>query len=91
MSLQAVPKLDYGGASGVDCLRSLRQDFTVALDQSDWDKIQILDQACVALIDKIIAANKNDLNALLLVLGELKNVYKNMIMQCKYEVNSIVH
>ena len=91
MSLQLVPELDYSGASGVDCLRSLRQDFTVALDQSDWDKVRVLDQACVALIDKIIAANKNDLHALLLVLAELKNVYKNMIMQCKYEVNSIVH
>ena len=91
MSLHLVRELDYRGATGIQYLRCLQQDLIVALSQSDWNKVKFLDQACRVLIDRVIAANKDDADALILVLAELKKVYKNMIMECKYEVNSIAY
>ena len=91
MSLQLATELDYSGMTGIDYLRCLRQDLNAALYKGDWDKIRFLDQACAVLVDKVIAANKDDVKGLALALKELKNVYENMIMQCKYEVNSIAH
>lgn len=91
MALRLESELDYNGVTGVNYLRCLRQDLAAALQQGDWDKVRFLDQACAVLVDRVIAANKTDVNALILALKELKNLYAKMIMQCKYEVNAIVH
>lgn len=91
MALQLERDLDYSGPTGVNYLRCLRQDLASALQESDWEKVRFLDQACAVLVERVIAANKGDVHALILALGELKNVYAKMIMQCKCEVNAIVH
>lgn len=91
MALQLEDELDYSGPKGINYLRCLKQDLAGALQESDWSKVRFLDQACAILVERVIKANKGDTNALVLALAELKNVYAEMIMQCKYELNSIVH
>lgn len=91
MALQLERDLDYSGPTGVNYLRCLQQDLASALQESDWDKVRFLDQACAVLVERVIAANRGDAHTLVLALNELKSVYAKMIMQCKFEVNSIVH
>lgn len=91
MGLQLERDLDYSGHTGVNYLRCLQQDLAAALQESDWDKVRFLDQACAVLVERVIAANRGNGPALVLALNELKNVYARMIMQCKYEVNSFAH
>jgi len=62
-----------------------------ALEEQDWDRIRQLDQRCVMLIDRVIAANKGNPAAISDALKELKGVYASLIVQCKQEVASMVH
>lgn len=91
MALQLERDLDYSGPTGVSYLRCLRQDLAAALQESDWEKVRFLDQACAVLVERVIAANKGNAHTLVLALDELKSVYAKMIMQCKCELNAIVH
>ncbi|EIK45920.1 hypothetical protein O59_001559 [Cellvibrio sp. BR] len=67
-------------------MRSLQQALTVALQQEDWERIRHLDRVCVVLIDRVIAANRNDKSTLIRALSELKGVYAGLIAQCRQEV-----
>ncbi|QEY14386.1 hypothetical protein D0B88_12440 [Cellvibrio sp. KY-YJ-3] len=67
-------------------MRSLQQALTVALQQEDWERIRHLDRVCVVLIDRVIAANRNDKSTLIRALSELKGVYAGLIAQCQQEV-----
>ena len=91
MSLQLVGDLNYNGMDGVLHMRRLQKDLAVALGQEDWSKVRRLDQACVVLIDKVVAANKGDNGALVLALSELKDVYAGLIMQCQCEVAAMAY
>lgn len=91
MSLQLVQELDYAGQSGVAQVRGIQAALNRALDKEDWALVRRLDQACVVLIDRVIAANQDDANALMMALSELKGVYANLIVQCKREVASMAH
>jgi hypothetical protein len=91
MSLHALDNLNYSGNSGVYLVRQLQQNLTLALQQEDWQQVRRLDQACASLIEKVIAANKDDGSALVMALSELKGVYSSLIVQCKREVASMAH
>ena len=67
-------------------MRSIQQALTVALQQEDWERIRHLDRVCVVLIDRVIAANRNDKTTLIRALSELKGVYAGLIAQCQQEV-----
>lgn len=67
-------------------MRSIQQALTVALQQEDWERIRHLDRVCVVLIDRVIAANRNDKTTLIRALSELKGVYVGLIAQCQQEV-----
>ncbi len=86
MALHLVATQDYSGTAGVLQVRNLQHELGMALANEDWTRVRRLDQTCLVIIDKVIAANKGDGNALVLVLSELKDVYAGLILQCHHEV-----
>ena len=86
MTIQLVSAPEYRGQSGIMAMRSLQQELTEALRVEDWAKVRHLDRICVVLIDKVIAANRDDKSTLVCALSELKGVYAGLIAQCQREV-----
>ena len=91
MSVKLVEAINYSGRSGILQVRRLQKALNFAVEMEDWDSVRKLDQSCVMLIDKVIAANKDDVEALSQALNELKGVYASLIVQCKCEVASMAH
>lgn len=86
MGLAAVPSVDYQGDSGVCQVRQLQRELVQALRSEDWLRVRELDRACAGLVDRVIAANREDGTALVMALSELKGVYANLIDRCHNEV-----
>lgn len=86
MRIQLVSAPDYRGQAGVLAMRNLQQELTKAQQAEDWGKVRHLDRICVLLIEKIIAANRDDKLLQVVVLSELKDVYAKLLAQCHYEV-----
>lgn len=86
MTLRLVPEPDYAGEAGVMAMRSVQRALTTALQHEDWERIRHLDRICVLLIDRVIAANRDDKTTLVRALSELKGVYAGLIAQCQQEV-----
>ncbi|HEX7762675.1 MAG TPA: hypothetical protein VF433_03595 [Cellvibrio sp.] len=86
MTLRLVPEPDYAGEAGVMAMRSVQRALTTALQHEDWERIRHLDRVCVLLIDRVIAANRDDKTTLVRALSELKGVYAGLIAQCQQEV-----
>lgn len=86
MNIQLVPTPEYQGEAGIDAMRSLQLELNKALQVEDWDKVRHLDRICVVLIDRVIAANRDDKTTLVRALSELKGVYAGLIAQCQREV-----
>ena len=86
MSIQLVSAPEYRGEAGIMAMRELQQELTKALRLEDWEKVRHLDRICILLIDKVIAANRDDKSTLVCALGELKGVYAGLIAQCQREV-----
>lgn len=86
MSIQLVSAPEYRGEAGIMAMRELQQELTKALRVEDWEKVRHLDRICILLIDKVIAANRDDKSTLVCALGELKGVYAGLIAQCQREV-----
>ncbi len=86
MTIQLVPSPEYRGQEGIMAMRNLQQELTKALRAEDWEKVRHLDRICVVLIDRVIAANRNDKSTLVCALSELKGVYAGLIAQCQREV-----
>jgi len=91
MQLHLVRPANYSGEAGLLHVRRLQEELNKALAEANWSQVRRLDQACAVLIDKVIAANQEDEQALAAALGELKGLYANLIVQCKREVASMVH
>jgi len=91
MSLQLVATPSYEGEAGILAMRCLQRELTAALQADDWDRVRRLDSICVLLIEKVIAANRDDKTTLVLALSELKGVYAGMIAQCQREVAAIAN
>ena len=91
MPLHLVEPVSYVGTAGVLQVRNLQRALNLALEQEDWAQLRRLDQTCAQVIDKVIAANENDGKALASALGELKDVYASLIVQCKREVAAMAH
>ncbi len=72
--------------AGVLQVRNLRRDLSLALEREDWLMVSRLDRACVVLVDNVIAASKDDSNALILALSELKEVYAGLLIECNHKV-----
>jgi flagellar protein FliT len=86
MTIQLVSAPEYRGEAGIMAMRYLQQELTRALQREDWGKVRHLDRICILLIDKVIAANRDDKSTLVCALGELKGVYAGLIAQCQREV-----
>lgn len=86
MAIQLVSAPDYHGQAGVMAMRGLQQELNKALQLEDWARIRHLDRICVLLVDKVIAANRDDKTTLVCALSELKGVYAGLITQCQREV-----
>lgn len=86
MSIQLVSAPEYRGEAGIMAMRELQEELTKALRLEDWEKVRHLDRICILLIDKVIAANRDDKSTLVCALGELKGVYAGLIAQCQREV-----
>jgi flagellar protein FliT len=86
MAIKLVSAPDYCGQAGILAMRNLQQELTKALQAEDWDSVRHLDRICVVLIDKVIAANRDDKSTLVCALSELKGVYAGLIAQCQREV-----
>lgn len=89
MTVKMLADLDYSGDAGVNQVRLLQQSLSRALKQQEWLEVRRLDNACAALIEKVIAANNHDARALVLALNELKGVYSNLITGCQQKVASM--
>lgn len=86
MTIHLVATPEYHGNAGIVAMRGLQQELAKALQADDWERIRHLDRICVVLIDKVIAANRDDKTTLVRALGELKGVYAGLIAQCQREV-----
>lgn len=86
MAIQLVSAPEYHGQAGIMAMRGLQQELNKALKAEDWDRVRHLDRICVLLIDKVIAANRDDKSTLVCALSELKGVYAGLIAQCQREV-----
>ena len=86
MAIRLVSTPEYTGEAGIMAMRNLQQELARALQVEDWEKIRHLDRICAVLIDKVIAANRNDKTTLVCALNELKGVYAGLIAQCQREV-----
>lgn len=86
MAIKLVAAPEYRGQAGILSMRGLQQELTKALRAEDWEKVRHLDRICVVLIDRVIAANRDDKSALVCALSELKGVYAGLIAQCQREV-----
>lgn len=86
MAIYLVPTPDYRSEAGVMAMRNLQQELALASQEEDWECVRHLDRICVVLIDKVIAANRDDKSALVSALGELKGVYAGLIARCQREV-----
>ncbi len=86
MAIQLVSAPEYHGQAGIMAMRGLQQEIAKALQAEDWDSVRHLDRICVLLIDKVIAANRDDKSILVCALSELKGVYAGLIAQCQREV-----
>jgi len=91
MNLRLLASPNYQGEAGVLAMRGLQRELTSALLADDWDKVRRLDSVCVLLIDKVIAANRDDKTTLVMALSELKGVYAGMIAQCQREVAAMAN
>lgn len=86
MSIQLVPNPVYHGEAGIEAMRELQRELAQALQQEQWERVRHLDRVCVVLVDRVIAANRNDKTTLVRALSELKGVYAGLIAQCQREV-----
>lgn len=86
MAIHLVSAPEYHGHAGVLAMRSLQQELTKALQAEEWERVRHLDRICVLLIDKVIAANRDDKTTLVCALSELKGVYAGLLAQCQREV-----
>lgn len=92
MPLQLVKPPSYAGRNGIAHIRELQTALTKAVNADDWDEVRRLDQICMQVIDRVIAAHQaENKTCLLSVLDELKDAYSIMIVQCKHEVASTAH
>lgn len=89
-SIQA-PSLQ--GEQGLAQLRQLQKEMAKALGQCDFQRVRQLDGTCAVVIDKLIAANRNDGRLgqaiLLRALSDLKGVYANLIRECEGKADSV--
>ncbi len=86
MALHLVPERDYRGEHGLSQLRQLQHSLNDALKAEDWLRVRELDRISPRLINRVIEANRDDRNALVQALSELKGVYSNLISRCHSEV-----
>jgi hypothetical protein len=86
MQLKLVAPVDYKSPEGIQEIDHLREALVTAFEDEDWEQVRKVDQACVALIDRVSVTHKKDRAALILALRELKSTYSRMIMQCQTKV-----
>jgi flagellar protein FliT len=86
MNIQLLPTPEYHGEAGINAMRAVQQELNQALQVEDWERVRHLDRICVLLIDRVIAANRDDKTTLVRALSELKGVYAGLIAQCQREV-----
>lgn len=89
MSLQVMADIDYTGSAGIQQIMDMQQALIAALAEQNWLEVRRLDQACAALVDKVIAANRANTQALLPALNTLKKVYLHMLSGCQQKVASM--
>lgn len=85
--LKLVKQPLYSGQDGIAAMRALQRELSLALQVEDWARVRHLDRICVLLIERVIAANKDDKSILICALSELKGVYAGLIAQCQQEVS----
>jgi flagellar protein FliT len=90
MNMHLVPDPVYHGEAGIHAMRGIQRELAKALQQEEWDKVRHLDRICALLIDRVVAANRDDKTTLVRALAELKGVYAGLIAQCQREV-TLVH
>jgi flagellar protein FliT len=81
--LQKVPRVNYHGESGIEAIRQLQRDLASALAQEDWGRVKHLDRVCALVVERVVAANRDDRSILVRALGELKGVYSNLLTECR--------
>jgi flagellar protein FliT len=88
MYLELISAPEYQGEAGIQAMRGLQCELNEALKDEDWSRVRHLDAICVLLIERVIAANREDKTTLVLALSELKGVYANLIAQCQQAVDA---
>lgn len=90
MALSLVDDPDYAGSAGIKYIEQLQQSLQRALAQENWVEVQRLDQVCAALIDKVVAASREEeTGELVIALSQLKDVYRHLIYGCQAKVASM--
>jgi hypothetical protein len=90
MALSLVDDPDYAGSAGIKYIEQLQQSLQRALAQENWVEVQRLDKVCAALIDKVVAASREEeTGELVIALSQLKDVYRHLIYGCQAKVASM--
>lgn len=76
----------YAGEAGIEALRSIQLELQAAAQRENWNRIRQLDAVCESLIEKVIAANRDNSAVLVRALSELKGVYANLLFKCHQEI-----
>lgn len=79
----------YAGEAGIEALRSIQLELQRAAQREDWSRIRQLDAVCESLIEKVIAANRDNSAVLVRALSELKGVYANLLFKCHQEITQL--
>lgn len=86
MAIQLVSAPEYRGEAGIMAMRAVQLELNRAVQAEDWERVRHLDRICVLLIDRVVAANRDDKSSLVRALNELKGVYAGLIAECQREV-----
>ncbi|MDO3382602.1 hypothetical protein [Gilvimarinus algae] len=81
MSLSLVEADSLAGPGGFEQLRQLQTDMSRALAVGDYTRVRQLDETCAVLLDKLIAANRENRSILLESMMDLKALYAQMIQE----------
>ncbi len=86
MTMYLVPQPDYRGEVGLNSLRRVQHEMTSALQREEWEEVRRLDRVCTLLIDRVVAANREDKAFLMRAMAEVKGLYAGLVAQCEREV-----
>jgi ABC-type transporter Mla MlaB component len=71
------------GEVGVAQLHQLQSDMRKAMSEADYTRVRQLDTTCAVVLDKLIELNRDQPGALLRAMGDIKQLYADLLGDCE--------